>query len=68
MIDIEKILRQIDYLYDKYGVDKSFYFSMNDEQKIKGMKGILAELDFKKNREYDENDSKIIKDIYFICC
>lgn len=67
-MNIKSILRQIDYLYDKYGVDKSFYFFMNDEQKIKGMKGILAELDLKKNIEYDKVDLKIIKDIYSVCC
>ena len=53
---IEDILSQIDYLYEKYNVDKSFYISMNKEQKIKGMKGILAELDLKKNSEYEKKD------------
>lgn len=65
---IEDILSQIDYLYEKYNVDKSFYISMNKEQKIKGMKGILAELDLKKNSEYEKKDIMIIKNIYSIFC
>ena len=64
----EDILSQIDYLYEKYKVDKSFYLSMNKEQRINGMKGILAELDSKKNCEYEKTDIMIIKNIYAICC
>lgn len=44
----EKIIKSIDILYEKYMVDKSFYNKMSNQEKIRRMKGILAELDLKK--------------------
>ncbi|MCQ2504503.1 MAG: hypothetical protein MJ103_04660 [Saccharofermentans sp.] len=66
--DTEEILSGIDYLYGKYGVSKDFYLSLSDEARIKGMKGILADLDRNKTRNYSAEDVELIKDIYFVCC
>lgn len=64
----EKIIKSIDMLYEKYNVDKSFYSGMSDQEKIRGMKGILAELDLKKKIPYTDLDIEIIKDIFSVCC
>ncbi len=64
----EKIIEYIDMLYEKYEVDKSFYSQMNNQEKIRGMKGILAELDLKKRFPYTDSDIEIIKDIFSLCC
>lgn len=44
-MDEDKIIETIDKLYEKYKVDKSFYNEMSKQEKIRGMKGILAELE-----------------------
>ncbi len=64
----EKIIKNIDMLYDKYNVDKSFYSHMSNQEKIRCMKGILAELDIKKKIPYKDSDIEIIKDIFSLCC
>ena len=64
----EKIIENIDMLYEKYEVDKSFYSKMSNQEKIRGMKGILAELDLKKKMPYVDVDIEIIKDIFSLCC
>ena len=64
----EKIIKSIDMLYEKYNVDKSFYSVMSNQEKIRGMKGILAELDLKKKFPYTDSDIEIIKDIFSMCC
>ena len=38
----DKIIKIIDELYEKYGVERIFYSDMETEQIIRGMKGILA--------------------------
>ena len=37
----DKIIKTIDELYEKYGVERIFYSDMETEQIIRGMKGIL---------------------------
>ena len=64
----EKIIKSIDILYEKYMVDKSFYNKMSNQEKIRRMKGILAELDLKKKMPYEDSDVEIIKDIFSFCC
>lgn len=59
----EKIIKSIDILYEKYMVDKSFYNKMSNQEKIRRMKGILAELDLKKKMPYEDSDVEIIKDL-----
>ena len=44
----DKIIKTIDELYEKYGVERIFYSNMETEQIIRGMKGILANLDLNK--------------------
>ena len=63
-----KILKTIDELYEKYGVDRTFYSDMEVNEIIRGMKGILAELDLKKQKSYTKEDAEKIKDIYGLCC
>lgn len=55
-------------MYKKYGVDTRFLELLDEEQKIKGMKGILAELDLNKNEEYSLNDLYFINRIYSLFC
>mgnify|MGYP004446031517 CR=1 FL=1 len=64
----EKILKTIDELYEKYGVDRIFYSDMEVNEIMRGMKGILAELDLKKQKSYTKEDAEIIKDIYGLFC
>lgn len=64
----KEILSAIDYLYRKYEVSNDFYILLSEENKIRAMKGILAELDKKKKAEYSKEDIELIKDIYFMCC
>ena len=55
-------------MYKKYGVDTRFLELLDEEQKIKGMKGILAELDLNKNEEYSLDDLYFINRIYSLFC
>lgn len=64
----DKIIKTIDELYEKYGVDRIFYSDMETEQIIRGMKGILANLDLNKQKSYTKEDVELIKDIYGLCC
>ena len=67
-MDIENVIRNIDMLYEKYEVDKSFYNKMSRQEIIKGIKGILAELDLKKKMQYTASDIELIKDIFSLYC
>lgn len=58
----------IDQLYERYGVDKAFYSAKEEDEIIKTMKGILAELDIKKQKPYTMEDIDLIKDIYRLYC
>lgn len=62
------VMKMIDILYEKYQVDSSFYCEMSNQEKIRGMKGILAELDQKKKFPYTDSDLEVIKDIFSLCC
>jgi len=64
----EKIITIIDELYEKYGVERTLYSDMEAKEIIRGMKGILAELDLKKQNPYTKEDVELIKDIYGLCC
>ena len=64
----DKIIKIIDELYEKYGVERIFYSDMETEQIIRGMKGILANLDLNKQKSYTKEDAELIKDIYFMYC
>lgn len=55
-------------MYEKYGVDTKLINSLDDEQKIKGMKGILAELDLNKKTAYSSEDLLFIRCIFSIFC
>lgn len=62
------IIQRVEEMYRKYGVDLKFLEILEDEQKIKGMKGVLAELDLKKSRDYTSDDLLFIKNIYSMFC
>lgn len=64
----DRIIKIIDELYEKYGVERIFYSGMETEQIIRGMKGILANLDLNKQKSYTREDAELIKDIYGLCC
>ena len=67
-IDNKIVIQRIEVMYRNYGVDLAFLEVMDEEQKIKGMKGILAELDLKKKRSYTSDDLSFIKQIYSLFC
>lgn len=62
------IVQRVEEMYKKYGVDLRFIEALDDEQKIKGMKGVLAELDLKKKGDYTSDDLLFIKQIYSMFC
>lgn len=62
------IFQRVEKMYKKYGVDTRFLELLDEEQKIKGMKGILAELDLNKNEEYSLDDLYFINRIYSLFC
>ena len=62
------IVQRVEEMYKKYGVDLKFIEALDDEQKIKGMKGVLAELDLKKKSDYTSDDLLFIKQIYSMFC
>lgn len=62
------IIQRIKKLYKKYGVDAKFIDLLDDDRKIKGMKGILAELELNKVRDYSPEDLLFIREIYSIFC
>ena len=66
----ELIIQRIKKLYEKYGVDKKFIDSLDedDNKKIKGMKGILAELELNKMKDYSPEDLSFIREIYSKFC
>ncbi len=66
--DAKVVIKRLEEMYRNYEVDISFLERMDDEQKIKGMKGILAELDLKKKVSYTPDDLNFIKKIYSIFC
>ena len=62
------VVSYIEKAYKKYGVDSRFIDKLTDDQMLKGMKGVLAELDLKKKKEYEQEDLFIIKKIYSMFC
>ena len=64
----ELIIHRIKKLYKKYGVDAKYIDLLDDDRKIKGMKGILAELDLNRTRDYSLEDLLFIREIYSMFC
>lgn len=63
-----ELIKKIYGLYIKYGVNIELLDSLDDERKIKGMKGVLAELDLNKKQEYDQMDLQFIQKLYSRYC
>jgi len=55
-------------MYVEYGVNTMFLDKLDDIQKIKGMKGILAELDLNRTKNYSPEDLIFIQQIYSMFC
>lgn len=62
------LLMHLINLYNFYGVDESILNEISLDNIAKGVKGYLAILDKKKNKEYCNEDSLLIKDIYYLFC
>ena len=62
------IIQRIEEMYRKYGVDLEFLEALDEKQKLKGMKGVLVELELKKNGDYTSDDSLFIKEVYSMFC
>lgn len=67
-MDNNIIIQRIRKMYIEYGVDTTFLDALDDERKIKGMKGVLAELDLNKKKNYTSEDIKFIQEIYSMFC
>ncbi len=67
-IDAKAVIQRIEEMYRNYEVDLAFLDTMDENQKIKGMKGILAELDLKKKMGYTPEDLNFIKQVYALFC
>lgn len=67
-MDNNFIIQRIRKMYVEYGVDIAFLDALDDERKIKGMKGVLAELDLNKKKDYISEDLKFIQEIYSMFC
>jgi len=67
-MDNDAIIRRIRRMYIEYGIDTSFLDTLDDQRIIKGMKGILAELDLNKKKDYTQDDIKFIQEIYSMFC
>ena len=62
------IIQRIEEMYKKYGVDLEFFEALDEKQKLKGMKGVLAELELKKKGDYTSDDSLFIEEVYSMFC
>lgn len=67
-IDNKIIIQRVEEMYRKYGVDTERLELLDDERKIKGMKGVLAELDLKRKMDYSPEDLLLIRQIYSTLC
>lgn len=68
MVDNNFIIQRIRSMYLEYGVNTAFLDTLDEEHIIKGMKGVLAELDVNKNRNYEPEDIKFIQEAYSLFC
>jgi hypothetical protein len=60
-----ELKKQLMRLYEKYGVSTSVIEILSEEETTRGAKGYLATLTNEKNRDYDEGDSVVVKDIFY---
>ena len=67
-IDSKAIIQRVEEMDRYYEVDLAFLETLDDEQKMKGLKGVLAELDLKKKVSYTPDDLSFIKQIYSLFC
>ena len=67
-INSRDVVSYVKKMYKKYGVDSRCIIDLTDDQIVKGMKGVLAELDLNKKREYEQEDLFMIKKIYSMFC
>lgn len=63
-----QVIEAIKNMYVEYGVDIAFVENMTGEQIIKGMKGVLAQLDINKKKEYSMEHKIFIKEVYARFC
>jgi len=68
MMKIKDLVNEMNRLYDYYEIDKKELNQLTEEQISKGAKGLLANIDYLKNKQYTDGDLKIIKDIYHYYC
>lgn len=64
----ESVIQDIIDLYNRYEVNIEYFSEWGKEDTIKGMKGILANLDQKRRKEYVYTDLVLIKKIYSKYC
>lgn len=64
----DKLLLHLINLYDSYGVDRTCLLNSSVDEVSKGAKGFLVKLDKEKIKNYRDEDSEIIKEIFFFFC
>lgn len=67
-MDEQKLIYELNRLYEYYGVNIKFIQNIPEKQIAREVKGILANLENQKKCEYTMEDSEVIKDIYFYYC
>lgn len=67
-MDKQKLISELNRLFDKYVNDTEILKSIEEDKVQYQVKGILAELDKRKKKDFEEEDIETIKDIYFYYC
>ena len=67
-MDKNLLLKELERLIKKYIDDEEYCNLLIKKISITNIKGILAMVDEKKNKNYTIEDLEIIKDIYYFFC
>ena len=67
-MDKKQLIFELNRLFNKYVNDTALLNAIDTNEVQYQVKGILAELDKCKKKDYDEEDIEIIKNIYFYYC
>ncbi len=64
-MDKNQLVKEMNRLYGKYGIDRTELQSFSEDQMARGAKGLLAKLDKEKKYEYQKEDIEVLKDIFY---
>lgn len=64
----DKLIANLNYLVDKYIVDKQIKIGLQEYINNQKAKFVLGEINRNKIKDFTDDDKEIIKDIYFYYC